>query len=231
VLEAPGDSHPENAHFFLAACSQSPIEADEVFAWLPSSGNVLREREIHIGKLEGELVSKDEWLDELKASHALLQKSHEETVAELKERALWAQQLNARIDERNVAIKQLQAEAETRMAWIRNLQGQLTEASGEIGRLTAREEELQADLQARTSWARALETQLTERTEHLRVLMAENDVQKHRVEELNALRLRHADEIGQLRARQAMIAQSRWVRLGRSLNVGPEIPASGADSE
>jgi SAM-dependent methyltransferase len=231
VLEAPGDPYPVNAHFFFAACSRSAIEADEVFAWLPSSGNVLRERELHIAKLEGELARKDEWLDELKASHASLQKSHEATGSELRERALWARQLNASIDERNAVIKQLQADAETRAAWIRNLQGQLADAGGEIDRLMAREAELQADLQARTAWARALEMQLTERTEHVRQLLAENDVHNHQVDELNALRLRHTDEIGQLRARQAMIAQSRWVRLGRSLNVGPAIPVSDVDDE
>jgi ubiquinone/menaquinone biosynthesis C-methylase UbiE len=233
VLEAPGDHDPENAHFFLAACSQSPLEADDVFAWLPSSGNVLRERELHIAKLEGEIARKDKWLDELKASHAALQKSHEATLDELRERALWARQLNTRIDERNTVIKQLQAEAETRVAWVRNLERELADAGADIDRLMAREAELQADLQARTGWALALEAK---RTEHVRQLLVENDVHKHQVEELNALRLRHTDEIGQLRARQAMIAQSRWVRLGRSLNVGPvvpgpEAPVSDVDSE
>jgi SAM-dependent methyltransferase len=231
VLEAAGDSDPENAHFFLAACSQSPLEADDLFAWLPSSGNVLRERELHIAKLEGELDRKDKWLDELKASHAALLKSHEETLLELRERALWAKHLNARIDERNIVIKQLQAEAETRTAWINNLQGQLAEAVGEIDRLRAREAELESDRQARTAWALALEAQLTERTEHVRLLSMEIADQTRQLEELEALRLQQTAEIEQLKARQAMIAQSKWIRLGRSLNLGPVVNSGEADSE
>jgi hypothetical protein len=231
LLEATGDSNPENAHFFLAACSQSPLEADDLFVWLPSSGNVLRERELHIAKLEGELARKDKWLDELKDSHAALQKSHEETLLELRERALWAKQLNARIDERNIVIKQLQAEAETRMAWVVDLERQLADAGAEIDRLMAREAELETDRQARTTWALALEAQLAERTEHVRLLSMEIADQTRQVEELEALRLQQTAEIEQLRARQTMIAQSKWVRLGRSLNLGPVVNSGEANSE
>ena len=243
ALEATGDSAPEHAHFFLAACSQSPLEVNDVFAWLPSSGNVLRERELHIAKLEGELDRKDKWLEELKASHASLQKSHETTLAELRERALWAQQLNARIDERNVAIKQLQAEAQTRTGWINNLQGQLAEADGEIDRLMAREAELETDRQDRTAWALDLEAQLTERTEHVRLLslqIAEHlddlAAQARQIEDLDAVRQTQTRQLEEFRARQALIAQSKWIRLGRSLNLGPvvpgpEAPVPGADRE
>ena len=243
VLQATGDPDPENAHFFLAACSQSPLEADDLFAWLPSSGNVLRERELHIAKLESELARKDKWLNELIASQASLQKSHEETLTELRERALWAQQLNSRIDERNLAIKHLQAEAQTRTAWIRNLQGQLAEAGAEIDRLMAREAELETDRQDRTAWALALEAQLTERTEHVRLLSLQiadhlDDLaaQGRQIEDLDALRQRQAHQLEEFRARQALIAQSKWIRLGRSLNLGPvvpgpEAPVPGADSE
>ncbi len=231
VLEAAGDSDPENAHFFLAACSQSPLHPDEVFAWLPSTGNVLRERELHIAKLEKELARKDEWLNELQASHASLQKTHEGTLAELRERALWAQQLNASIDQGSNAIKQLQAEADARMAWIRSLQEQLAEAGAEIGRL-------ETDRQSRTAWALSLEAQLTERTEHVRLLLAEIAersavwaAQARQIEELEALRLHQTNKIEQLRMQQTLIAQSKWIRLGRSLNLGPGINNPGADSE
>jgi chromosome segregation ATPase len=202
-----------------------------VFAWLPSSGNVLRERELHISKLEGELARKDKWLDELKASHGALQKSHEETLVELGERALWAKQLNARIDERNTVIKQLQAEAETHMAWVCNLERQLADAGAEIYRLMAREAELETDREGRTVWALGLEAHLNERTEHVRLLSAEIAARTNQVEELEALRLQQTAEIGQLKARQRMIAQSKWVRLGRSLNLGPVVNSGDVDSE
>jgi len=60
-----GDPAPEEAHFFVAACSGSAIEANDVYAWMPSTGNLLREREHHISKLEGELAKKDIWLSDV----------------------------------------------------------------------------------------------------------------------------------------------------------------------
>ncbi|MEJ5222632.1 MAG: hypothetical protein WHT63_11580, partial [Tepidiforma sp.] len=44
-----------------------------LYVYLPSSGNLLREREEHIRKLEGELRQKEAWLEEAKASLAALQ--------------------------------------------------------------------------------------------------------------------------------------------------------------
>ena len=54
---------PEHANFFVAACSMSPLEAHPNFAFLPQCGNVLRERERHIAKL-------NEWIAVAEARHA-----------------------------------------------------------------------------------------------------------------------------------------------------------------
>ena len=153
----------------MAACSPSPIQTDDVFAWLPASGNVLREREHHIAKLEGELARKDAWLEELKASHASLHRSHEATLAELRDRTVWAQQQNARIDERNALIQALQSEAEERRDWIRNLEKDLARGGSHIERLSGLNAELENELEVRTGWAHSLEAQLAERTEHVRL--------------------------------------------------------------
>ena len=96
-FDAPGDDRPEQAHFFLAACSQSPIGDARAFAWSPVSGNVLRERERHIALLESELAKKDEWLRQAQAAHAALQESHEQLLAELERSNEWAGRLNAEL--------------------------------------------------------------------------------------------------------------------------------------
>ncbi len=56
-------SDPEAAHFFVAACSNGPADFPPDLAYVPESGNVLRERELHIGKLE-------QWVKSLEARHA-----------------------------------------------------------------------------------------------------------------------------------------------------------------
>src|SRR6266851_4440913 len=65
VLEAGAAADARNANFFLGACSEAPLDAVRVFAWIPDSGNVLRERERHIARLHGELAKKDQWLADL----------------------------------------------------------------------------------------------------------------------------------------------------------------------
>jgi SAM-dependent methyltransferase len=202
ALEAGGNSSHVNAHFFLAACSTSPVEVDDVFAWLPSSGNVLREREHHIGKLEGELARKDAWLEELKTRHGALHKAHEAALEAVRERTLWAEELNLRVRDRDQRIGELQTELEAQQA----------RASEQIDRL-------EAHLLARTEWARSLDAQLAERTAH--VLLQTREIEEY-IERLKVQTLQ-LEELKILRQRLALIAQSRWVRLGRTLNVGPAV--------
>ena len=244
VLEAGGDPRPEQAHFFLAACSQSPVNLNEVYAWMPSSANLLRERERHIAKLEGELAKKDIWLRQTAQSHAELQRAHEETLAELERQNQWAERLNQEMAERgarmlawiheleeriaggdreierlNAQARELEADLATRAAWGRDLQAEIdrlharraqleAELNAQIGRgrleierLNAHREELEADLAARARWGQALDAQLHERSQQV-------------------LELR--GQLTRLEEERRLIADSKWVRLGRQLKVGPD---------
>ncbi len=60
------ESDLRSAHFFLGACSEEPLQLPTGFAYVPEKGNVLRERELHVGKLK-------EWIGSLEASHAVVQ--------------------------------------------------------------------------------------------------------------------------------------------------------------
>ena len=260
VLEAGGNAVPEQAHFFLAACSLAPVNLNEVYAWMPSNANLLRERERHIAKLEGELAKKDDWLHQSLEIHAELQRAHEETLAELKRQNRWAEQLNKEMEERsarmlawihqleqriavgdreierlNAQARELEAELEARAAWGRDLQveidrlhayreqleaelnAQIGRGRSEIERLNEHREQLEADLAARAQWGQGLDAQLQERSQQLLELRA----QLTNVEEQRA----------RLEEEHRLIADSKWVRLGRKLNVGPEVDAHGADRE
>src|ERR1019366_3972712 len=54
---------PDESHFFIAVCAHRPQIGNPTFLYVPRVANVLRERERHIAKPEGELATKDEWLD------------------------------------------------------------------------------------------------------------------------------------------------------------------------
>ena len=47
------EADPASAHFFVAVCSMSPLNDLQGLAFVPSDGNLLRERELHIAKLRG----------------------------------------------------------------------------------------------------------------------------------------------------------------------------------
>ena len=142
-LDVPRDAMPGNAHFFLAACSQSPISESRAFAWLPTSGNILRERERHIALLETEVAQKTAWLKQAQEEHAALQASHEDLLGELKA-------THAGYGER---VQQLEAEAAVRLDWVHDLEAQIGRGRNEIQRLELESAE-------RTRWAQSLDAEL-----------------------------------------------------------------------
>ncbi len=199
TTESSGSSDPARASFYLAACSQSPIAANDVFVWIPTSANVLRERELHIAKLKGELEKKDAWLQQTVEALGELQARHEELTAEMERQNIWAAELDREISLRNGRIAELQGEVETRYIWIRDLEAQIGGAQTEIERLHAESarlrqeagaeiERLQAEVTERTLWAQRLDAEITGYREELR-----------------------------------QIADSRWFRAGKTLGLGPQV--------
>jgi ubiquinone/menaquinone biosynthesis C-methylase UbiE len=127
LLEASGANDFAAAHFYLAACSQSPIAANDVFAWVPSSANLLRERERHIAKLEAELEKKDAWLRQTIDAHGELQRHHEAVTAELQKQNNWAAELNGEIGRGRARIDELQSEQDERLRWVESLKNRIQE--------------------------------------------------------------------------------------------------------
>ena len=144
---------PDEAHFFLAVCSQQPLHGSPAFVYLPSSANVLREREKHIGRLQehvsilqGEVSKRDEWLEAARVEldkFEEVQKSASKTIAQLEtesaDKEKWAQRLELELDgvraDREKCI-QLIGEAERRVIerteWAQGLDRELERLRGEL---------------------------------------------------------------------------------------------------
>lgn len=170
--EAP---RPEESHFFLAVCSESPQYGSPAFVFIPESGNVLRERERHIDLLEGELAQKTAWLEETSSELDKLTRVHrqdqeaaqeaiEKLEAEIEDKNEWSEQLNAEIGE-------LRTELDSRTEWARNLERdyrEVVEAYDEIsGKVESVREEAQAviddlnrDLVEKAEWAQGLDREV-----------------------------------------------------------------------
>jgi len=78
------------------------------------------------------------------------------------------------------------------------------------------------DLSARTEWAWRLEEQLAERTLHVQV-------QTDRIAEYEAHVAALSETLRKLGEERRMIAESRWIRLGRKLGVGTVLAATGEE--
>ena len=148
-----GASKPADASFYIAVCSDTPIDVPS-FVYVPEAANLLRERETHIRRLEGELNTKNEWLDKARNEHASLVELHDVQTRELRASNEWARELNHKVTENGARILQLQEE----------LQTQHREGAQVASEYQARVDELERELQTRTAWAQDLERRAAELT-------------------------------------------------------------------
>lgn len=246
ILDAPADMALEQAHFFVAACSASPIPEAHAFAWLPSTGNLLRERERHIALLESEIGKKNLWLAQTQASHAALLESHEKTLVELKASNEWAGTLNSDLDAARTIIADLQSELARELdaarAIIANLQKELVHeqdsARAVIDGLrnevaaahTGYKNQIQlleTEAATRLDWIRDLESQIARGRDEIGRLETENAERTQWAQSLDAELDRTRIELARVTAELNTIGQSKWVRIGQVLNVAP--PPAGRE--
>ncbi len=124
------------AGFFVAVCSQRPIDALPDFVYVPEAANVLRERGRHIQLLTDELFHTNrKFEDELLQSHA------------------WAASLEEELRERRARVIALQEELEHAHHWAASL-------DREVKARDQRIVELQDEVESRTAWAMARDADL-----------------------------------------------------------------------
>ncbi len=198
--EAP----PAEAHFFVAVCAHRPQTGNPAFVYVPSAGNVLRQRETHIALLEGEVRQKNDWLESAQRDLAELDRRHRQLTAELEESNRWAERLDRELASSGARVEALQDE-------LAHEQAKAIEAIGELER----------ENRAKTDWAEqanaTLEAKLRELSQCVEYL--------HQAEKTVEERTRWAQtlntEVERLRRKLAMLEASRWVRLGRRVGLGP----------
>jgi SAM-dependent methyltransferase len=202
-----GDPEPAESHFFVAVCAHRPQVGNPTFLYVPRAANVLRERERHIALLERELADKDEWLDKLHAEHDELARRHEEQKAELERSNRWAADLDRTLSERGARIEALQQELAAEQENARSV------AEGYAAKVL----DLERDVREKTEWARSTAAELGHAVEVL-------DAREKELEERTAWALRLQEEAHALERLLSMVRASRWIRLGRKVGLGPELP-------
>jgi SAM-dependent methyltransferase len=252
-----GDPAPDESHFFVAVCAHRRQLGNPTYVYVPRAANVLRERERHIALLEGELATKNEWLDKAQQDLAEFDRLSRQQKDELERSNQWAGTLNRELEERRARIVELQeefareqesarkvaegyaAELERSHQWAEALDRELEERRARIVELQeefAREQEnarqvaegyaakvadLERDLHDKTQWAIDTDTRLTGAIRDLgRAVEVLHHTEKE-LEERTAWALRLQDEARRLEELVALFRASRWVKLGRTVGLGP----------
>jgi SAM-dependent methyltransferase len=216
TVEARVDSSEQAAdesHFFVAVCAHRPQLGNPTFVYVPRAGNVLREREHHIALLERELADKHAWLEEAQQEHRKLLDLFRQQEEELERSNQWAKEQNREVEARGARIVELQQE----------LAREQELAQAKIA-------ELEQDIEAKTRWARDTETRLTaevrkQTADLVRAVEALHHTEKE-LDDRTAWALRLQEETRGLEAQLTLYRDSRWVKLGRKVGLGPVVPTS-----
>ena len=215
---------PDESHFFLAVCAHRPQIGNPTFLYVPRTANVLRERERHIGKLEGELATKDQWLDKAQLDLAEFDREHQKLLVmfreqkqELESSNKWAEELDASLTAARARVSEVQEELARDQENARNV------VAGYNAKIAALEEENRE----KTKWAQDTETRLTAEIQeiarqHADVLAAleKSDAE---LQARTAWALRLEEEKRQLEEQLNMVRASRWIKLGRKVGLGPAL--------
>jgi chromosome segregation ATPase len=192
--------------------------------YIPRIANVLRERERHIAALEGELATKDNWLNEAQRDLAQFDREHQKLLAmfrtqkeELERSNRWAEELNAELNARLARITELQAELERDQENARRM------AEGYKVKVAALEQESRE----KTRWAIDTETRLTaeirHQTDELQKAVAALEQSEAELQARTQWAMQLDEEKRHVEEQLTLVRASRWVRLGRKVGVGPAL--------
>jgi ubiquinone/menaquinone biosynthesis C-methylase UbiE len=194
-----GGGNADDAHFFIALCSRGPLPEPKSFVYVPRAANMLRERERHVEALERQLA-------DIKADRQALLELFRKQTGELEERNELAERLNTDLKTAGETIAALQTEA-----------AELT--AGYQAQLVRMEQEDQV----KTEWARKASAELEAKCQELAHCVGLLDAAEATVRERTVWAQTAEATSEQLAAQVEMIRASRWVKIGRTVGLGPDL--------
>ncbi len=183
--------------------------------YVPQAGNVLRERERHIGLLEQELAAKHAWWETAQHDLAELDREHQKQKQELERSNQWAAEQNSTIEELRARVVELQSEVARDQDTARRMAADYE----------AKIADLEKDVEAKTQWARDTEIRLTaevkKQTADLVLAVDALHRTEKELDERTKWALQLQDEARKLEEQVTRFRSSRWVKLGRKVGLGP----------
>jgi len=196
---------PDESNFFIAVCALAPQTGSPTFFFVPRAANILKERELHIRKLDEEITKHKATIIELTEERDKLLDMFARQKDELDESNRWAQQLDKELEHARELLNQLEREL--------------------ASRTTAYEEQIQGlenEKQKIAAWAEKSARELTEKCAELAHAVDVLHETEKALEERTAWALSLDERVRKLEAVLARLLQSRWVKLGCALGVTPK---------
>jgi len=194
-----GGGNAEDAHFFIALCSRGPLPEPKSFVYVPKAANMLRERELHVEALEQQLA-------DIKADRQALLELFRQQTRELEERGMWAQRLDRDLTTSRERIAALQ-----------------NEASELAARYQAQVVRMEQEDQIKTAWARKASAELEAKCQELAHCVGLLDAAEATVRERTVWAQTAEEQRAQFAAQLELIRASRWVKMGRTVKLGPDL--------
>jgi hypothetical protein len=194
-----GGGSAEDAHFFIGVCSAGPLPEPKSFVYVPKAANVLRERELHVEALQKQLA-------EIKAEREALLELNGRLNRELEERAVWGESLNAELKAARERIGALQTEV------------------AELGAgYQAQVAQMEQEDRVKTEWALQASAELEAKCRELAGCVRLLDIAEATVSERTVWAQTVEGQRAALAAQLEMIKASRWVKMGRTVGLGPNL--------
>lgn len=201
---------PHDAHFFLAMCTIEKHPDPPSFVYVPSASNVLRDREQHIRALDKELRGARSERDAMIATHAAQKLQLEESNA-------WARKADS---DWKAALERVAATQDE----LKAAQARAIEVADAYATKVA---DLENENRQKTAWALEIERRLSAEVTAARNELAHTLQLLDRAEATVVQRTQWAQsaqaKVDQLEAQLKMIRDSRWLKLGRAVGLGPGI--------
>lgn len=194
-----GDGNADDAHFFIALCSRAQLPEPKSFVYVPKAANMLRERELHVEALELQLA-------EIKADRQALLDLFRRQTRDLEESNQWAQRLDTDLKTAGERIAALQNEA--------------AELAVEY---QAQVDRMEHEDHVKTAWARKASADLEAKCQELARCVGLLDTAEATVLERTIWAQTTEAQRAELAAQLEMIRISRWVKMGRTVGLGPDL--------
>jgi SAM-dependent methyltransferase len=210
-------AEPAQAQFFVALCALHPPPPVAGSVHFPTTSNLLLERERHIRKLQEELALTKHWLAQLTSERDQLLTKHTDLTSHLEHQNRWA-----------LGLEKDWKAAQERVVQLQNdFQAEQTAAADMAADYERALADARQDSQQKTQWAFDIETRLTEairlKCEELAEAVRLLDRAEATVTERTVWAQSLEARIEAVERQLDMVRESRWLKLGRAVGLGPQV--------